>query len=217
MYHNIKIIEGVKGGIIMPILYLLIGLGLVLMDIFLKIKTLKENILKRTLLILIGTISLYFLNKSYLNVSIKTIFYGLIIGIIFMLLHILIANGIKLNKKEINKGLVYTSLLIYLLELPSEEFVYRGVIFISLIKLFNPIVAILLTSLIFLAIHIKTWDEKFVWIGSLILALVCAMSVYFTKSIWTAIIIHNLNDFGFLTLVNSRNIFKDKTVETADR
>ncbi len=43
------------------------------------------------------------------------------------------------------------------------------------------------------------------------------MSVYFTKSIWTAIIIHNLNDFGFLTLVNSRNIFKDKTVETADR
>ncbi|WP_425449418.1 CPBP family glutamic-type intramembrane protease [Dethiothermospora halolimnae] len=84
-------------------------------------------------------------------------------------------------------------------------------------KLFNPIVAILLTSLIFLAIHIKTWDEKFVWIGSLILSLVCAMSVYFTKSIWTAIIIHNLNDFGFLTLVNSRNIFKDKTVETADR
>ncbi|WP_425449333.1 CPBP family intramembrane glutamic endopeptidase [Dethiothermospora halolimnae] len=123
------------------------------------------------------------------------------------MLHILIAKGIKLKKKEINKGLIYTSLLIYLLELPSEEFVYRGIVFISLIKLFNPVVAIVLTSLLFLAIHIKTWDKKFVWIGSLVLALICATSVYLTKSIWTAIIIHNLNDFGFLTLVNSRNIF----------
>ena len=78
-------------------------------------------------------------------------------------------------------------------------------------KIFNPIIAILISSVIFLSLHIKTWNNKFVWIGSFILGIICAVSVYFSHSIWTAIIIHNLNDFPFLTLVNKRNIFKGES------
>jgi hypothetical protein len=50
--------------------------------------------------------------------------------------------------------------------------------------------------------------NKFVWAGSFVFAVICGMSVYFSESIWSAVIIHNLNDFAFLTLINKRNIFK---------
>nr|WP_278287317.1 CPBP family intramembrane glutamic endopeptidase [Caloranaerobacter ferrireducens] len=79
-----------------------------------------------------------------------------------------------------------------------------------MLKLFNPIVAILLTSVLFFISHLRTWKIKFVLIGSLVLGLTYAISVYLTKSIWTAIMIHNLNVFGFLILVNKRNIFKEE-------
>lgn len=161
------------------------------------------------LFLVIGIVALFFVDKKFLYVSSTSSFYGFIIGICFMIIHILMAKGIKLRKEEVNRGLIYTSLLMYAIELPAEEFLYRGIIFVSLLKLFHPIVSILLVSILFLGLHIKTWSNQFVWIGSLILGLICAVSVYFTKSIWTAIIIHILNDFGFMTLINKRNIFKE--------
>ncbi|KGG79821.1 hypothetical protein Y919_09740 [Caloranaerobacter azorensis H53214] len=194
----------------MDTVFLIIGLALILVDIFLKIKTLRENIFKRVFFIMFGLITLYFVDRTFLHISTGAIFYGLIIGIVFMVIHILVAKGVKLKKENVNKGLIYTSLLIYFLELPAEEFLYRGVIFIPILKLFNPIAAILLTSVLFFISHLRTWKSKFVLIGSLVLGLTCAISVYLTKSIWAAIMIHNLNDFGFLTLVNKRNIFEEK-------
>ncbi|KPU26306.1 hypothetical protein TR13x_10715 [Caloranaerobacter sp. TR13] len=194
----------------MDIVFLIIGLALTLIDIFLKIRTLKENIFKRIFFIVFGLATLYFVDKTFLYISTRAIFCGLIIGIVFMGIHILVAKGVKLKKENVNKGLIYTSLLIYGLELPAEEFLYRGIILIPLLKLFQPIVAISLTSVLFLGLHLKTWNNKFVWIGSLVLGVICAISVYLTKSIWAAIIIHNLNDFGFMTLVNKKNIFKEK-------
>lgn len=194
----------------MNIMFLITGLILVVIDIFWDIRTLKENVLKRIIFIIFGIATLYYIDKVFLHISTTIIFYSLIIGITFMGIHILLAKGVKLRKEEVNKGLLCTSLLIYGLELPAEEFLYRGIILIPLLKLFNPIIAITLTSILFLILHLKTWYNKFVWIGSLILGLICAISIFYTKSIWTAIIIHNLNDFGFLTLVNKRNIFKKK-------
>lgn len=165
----------------MTMLFLGIGLVLSIIDILWEIKLLKVNIFKRMLFIVAGIIALYFVEKRFLHISLESFLYGLIIGICFMVIHILIAKGIKLKKEEVNRGLIYTSLLMYILELPAEEFLYRGIIFVSLLNLTHPIGAILLTSVLFLGLHIKTWSNKFVWIGSLILGLICAISVYFTK------------------------------------
>ncbi|MTI65362.1 MAG: CPBP family intramembrane metalloprotease [Firmicutes bacterium] len=191
----------------MVLFFLIIGTALAIIDIFYKINTLKQNIIRRLVFIFLGIVSVYFVDKTYLKLTFRSLIYGILVGVFFLLLHIIIAKGIKLKIKEIDKGLVYTSLLIYILELPGEEFLYRGIIFISLMKIFNPILAILITSILFLGLHFKTWSNKKIWIGSLVLGLVCATSVYLTNSIWTAIFIHNLNDFGFLTLINKRNIF----------
>ncbi|WP_353892799.1 CPBP family intramembrane glutamic endopeptidase [Proteinivorax hydrogeniformans] len=194
----------------MPILFLSIGLLLTIIDIFWETKLLKENIFKRILLIAVGIVALYSMDKRFLYISLESLIYGLIIGTFFMVAHILIAKGIKLKKEQVSIGLVYTQLLMFVIELPAEEFLYRGILLVSLLSLVHPIIAILLTSILFLVVHIKTWSNWFVWIGSLILGVICAISVYFTQSIWTAFIIHVLNNFGFMTLINKRNIFKEK-------
>ncbi|MTI71825.1 MAG: CPBP family intramembrane metalloprotease [Firmicutes bacterium] len=191
----------------MILFFLIIGTLLAIIDILYKINTLKQNIIRRSVYIFLGIISVYFIDKTYLKFTFRSLIYGVLVGVFFLILHIIIAKGIKLKTKDIDKGLIYTSLLIYTLELPGEEFLYRGIIFISLMKIFNPILAILITSILFLGLHYKTWSDKKVWIGSLVLGLVCAINVYLANSIWTAIFIHNLNDFGFLTLINKRNIF----------
>lgn len=197
-------------GIYMLILSLLSGLILAFIDIYWEISSLKQNIFKRICFITAGIYALWLVDKTYLHISSWPALYGLVVGTGFMCIHLFMAKGAKLRKGEVSKGLIYTSLLMYLLELPAEEFLYRGAIFVPLLKLVHPLAAILLTSAIFLWLHVKSWNNRFVWIGSFVLGLVCAASVYFTKSIWAAILIHNLNNFGFMTLVNKRNIFKAK-------
>ena len=192
----------------MLILCLLSGLVLAFIDIYWEIRSLKQNIFKRICFATAGICGLWLVDKTYLCISSRSAFYGLAVGTGFMCIHLLMAKGAKLRKDEVSKGLIYTSVLMYVLELPAEEFLYRGVIFVPLLKLIHPLEAILLTSAIFLWLHVKSWNSRFVWIGSFVLGLVCATSVYFTKSIWTAILIHSLNNFGFMTLVNKRNIFK---------
>jgi len=131
---------------------LFISLGIVLMtyDIFWQIKSLKENILKRPAFIASGMISLWFIDKTYLNIRFNSFLYGFLIGIVFLLTHVIIARRIKIKRKDINKGLVYTSLLIYVLELPAEKFLYRKIILLPLLKLLHPILAISITSVLLL-------------------------------------------------------------------
>lgn len=170
-------------------------------------KSLKVNILKRFLGISTGLLAIFLIDTTYLNITLNSLLISLAIGITFGLIHIIISKGIKLKIIDINLGLIKTSILLYFLELPSEEFIYRCALLLPLIKLTNPFAAITISSLLFLLLHLKTWNSKFVWFGSLLLGVICACSVYLFHSIWSAIIIHNLNDFAFLTLINKRNIF----------
>lgn len=188
-------------------IWILVGLILSVLDICFIANSLTANIIKRFIYITLGIVYLYFIEPIYLILTKQSLLVGVVVGIIFMAIHIIISKGIKLKLKDINSGFMLSCFIIYIIELPAEEFLYRGIILISTIHIFGLVIAIALSSLLFLLLHIKTWDDKFIIMGSLLLGLTCSISVYFTRSIWTAIIIHNLNNFGFLTLVNKRNIF----------
>ena len=191
----------------MNIIVLIIGLIIAIIDMYIVPKSLKWNLVKRVICIITGLGAILILDRTYLYFNAWTLIIGLIIGSIFLIIHIIISKGVNLKRSDINSGLVKTCVLIYLFELPAEEFLYRGIIFIALLKLFDPFVAIIASSTIFLILHLKSWSDSFIWIGSFVLGLVCAISMFVTKSIWTAIIIHNLNNFGFLTLVRKKNIY----------
>ncbi|WP_035287795.1 CPBP family intramembrane glutamic endopeptidase [Clostridium sp. KNHs214] len=110
-------------------------------------------------------------------------------------------------------GLIKTCILIYFIELPAEELLYRGILLIPLVHIINPIIAVFISSILLSLLHIRTWNNKFIWIGSFFLGITCATSILISKSIWTAIIIHDLNDFAYITLVNRRNIFPYQKLE----
>lgn len=158
--------------------------------------------MKRIIYIEIGIIYLSHTDFNYLDIQFETFILAITIGMLFFITHIVIAKGIKLTKKDCNKGFIKTCIIIYLIELPAEEFLYRGILLISLTNLLNPTLAIIISSIIFGTLHIKTWNDKKIWIASFILGLTCAISGILTKSIWIAIIIHNLNNFAYLALIN---------------
>jgi hypothetical protein len=150
----------------MLILCLLSGLVLAFIDIYWEIRSLKQNISKRICFVTAGICGLWFVDKRYLCISYRSAFYGLEVGTGFMCIHLLMAKGAKLRKDDVSKGLIYTSVLMYVLELPAEEFLYKGVIFVPLVKLIHPLEAILLTSAIFLWLHVKSWNNRFVYFGA---------------------------------------------------
>lgn len=189
------------------LLVLTLGLTLATMDILRVAKTLKANILWRLLLIAVGVSAVWSIDPRFLRISREAVLIGLAVGLSLMTIHIILARGVRLKRADINKGLILTSLLIYGLELPAEESLYRGMVLIPMLMLLHPVLAIVLSAIVFVALHVSTWTNKFVWIGSFILALACAWCVYATGSIWSAVVIHTCNNLAYMTLVNRRNIF----------
>lgn len=194
----------------MKYFFLILGLFLTLFDIFSLAKTLKSNIIKRLIFLFLGLACIYEIKPSYLLLTYNGVIGSLIIGAIFIITHLAISKGVKLKFSDINYSLIKTCILIYFIELPAEELLYRGILLVPLLKIINPIGAVILSSILFSILHIKTWKNKLIWIASFLLGIICAFSVYKFKSIWAAIIIHNLNDFAYITLINKRNIFIDQ-------
>ncbi|WP_066504107.1 CPBP family intramembrane glutamic endopeptidase [Abyssisolibacter fermentans] len=187
-----------------------LGIVLAVVDIYKPTTTLLGNVVRRIINLAIGLVLIAIIDKSYLYIDSYSIILGTIIGLAFLLTHIILSKGVKVKREDFNMSMLKTCVLIYLLELPAEEFLYRGMVFLSLYKLTNLKLAVVLSGIIFMLLHAKTWKEnKFVIFGSLILGIICCISVYVTHSIWTAVIIHILNDFGFLTLISRRNIFEE--------
>ena len=194
----------------MAYIFLVLGLSLAVYDMSFYAKSMLQNIARKTSFIIAGIALIYFMDRSYLSLNMNAVLFGSAIGILFLVLHLIISGGVKLKFAEVSRGLIKTSILMYVIELPAEEFLYRGIILVSAIVIFNPVISITLSSLLFLLLHLKTWDNKFVWFGSLLLAVTCGVVTYITKSIWAAVIIHNLNDLGFMTLVNKRDVFTNR-------
>ena len=123
--------------------------------------------------------AIFIIDTAYLNIALTSLLISLTIGITFGLIHIIISKGVRLKIVDINLGLIKTSILIYFLELPSEELIYRCALLLPLINLTPPFVGITRSSLLFLLLHLKTWNSKFVWFGSLLLGVICTCSVLF--------------------------------------
>lgn len=104
-------------------------------------------------------------------------------------------------------GLLRAGLLHYVVELPSEEFLYRLIILLPARELFGSWWAVFISTLMFLALHIRTWKRKSIWIGSAVLGLSCGIIAILTNSVFAAVIIRNMSNFAYLTLIGKRVIF----------
>lgn len=192
---------------------LLVGIGLGLFNVQ-SPGTLRNNILRRFLFLLYGFFVGFKVNKSFLSLSANGLILAIVLGSGFLLVHLLISGGIKLRKEDLDSGLLKTSLLLYFLELPAEEFLYRLAILLPAQGLFGPFWAVLISTLFFVFLHIKTWGDKWIWAGSTVLGLSCGLVALYTNSVWAAVIVHNLNNFSYLTLVGKRNLFPKRALNS---
>ncbi|GHO46005.1 CPBP family intramembrane glutamic endopeptidase [Ktedonospora formicarum] len=93
-------------------------------------------------------------------------------------------------------NILSTSLLIGVF----EEIPFRGFIFQKLKEKFPVWIANLLSSLLFLVIHLPGWIMLHVLTWSnvfsiFVLGVIFAVIFYFSKTLWSSIITHSLNDF----------------------
>ncbi len=76
-----------------------------------------------------------------------------------------------------------------------EEFIFRGVILDGLLKNYSPVKAILISSLLFAAVHLNPWQFVTAFTGGLFIGWV----YYRTRNLAYAIIIHAANNFFALS------------------
>ena len=85
---------------------LILGLVLAGYDVLNLSKTLKTNITKRVVFIILGIICICFMDTSYLIFTKKTVIIGVPIGLIFVAIHLFISKGIKIKTKDIDSGII---------------------------------------------------------------------------------------------------------------
>jgi uncharacterized protein len=96
-----------------------------------------------------------------------------------------------------------------------EEIFFRGAMQNILLRwLKNPWVAILITSIVFSLIH----SSIYLFLSRLALGYALGLMYYYTKNIWTNIIIHFINNGFILTVMYiQRNAIKKTAIETMEQ
>ncbi len=84
-----------------------------------------------------------------------------------------------------NKSLYFIIRIVFLF---SYEFFFRGVLFFSLLEMHGLFIAITMTTLLYVLIHI--FDTRTEIIGAIPFGIILCLFSYFTHSIWMAFIIH---------------------------
>ena len=97
-----------------------------------------------------------------------------------------------------NKSLYFIIRIVFLF---SYEFFFRGVLFFSLLELNGLFIAITITTLLYVLIHI--FDTKKEIIGAIPFGIILCLFSYYSHSIWMAFIIHIT-----LSVVYEFSIFK---------
>ncbi|GEM_PF-3128803 len=132
---------------------------------------------------------------------------GVLVGIACLIFHIVYNRGIKLKKRDFSKSFVLSQIFILFLQIPSEEFLYRGVFFSIINGMWGTGAAMVISVALSSMIYIATWRRPLYWTGATLVSFFCALGIYYTGSIWTAVLIHILNDIGYVTLNERKNIF----------
>ena len=136
----------------------------------------------------------------------------LLLGVVFisaLLAFTLVKKNLK-NKAEIsqyshNQGWIY--FIIRIVFLISYEFFFRGVLFFFFIEINGLILAIIISTSLYVLIHI--FDSKAEILGAIPFGIVLCLFSYFTNNIWAAFIIHST-----LSGVYEVSMFNNLTLKT---
>jgi membrane protease YdiL (CAAX protease family) len=130
------------------------------------------------------------------------------VGLAFFLFQLVWNRGIIRSPFSVTRRFVASQLVILLFQVPSEELFYRGVFFTVLASIWGPFTALIISTALSTMIAVVSSRKPVLWLGAGLLGIFCCLAFYWTQSIWAPVLIHVLNDFGYVTLGEKRNLFQ---------
>ncbi len=133
---------------------------------------------------------------------------GAAVGAACLAFQLLLNKGVRARGVRITRRLALSQLMILLFFLPAEELFYRGVIFTRLAAIWGPFTALLIATALSTMVTIVSTRKPLYWTGSALMGLLCGLGCYYTQSVWAPLLTHILNDLGFETLQEPRDLFQ---------
>jgi membrane protease YdiL (CAAX protease family) len=130
------------------------------------------------------------------------------VGVACMLFHIIWNRNALLKADKVNKRFVLSQVVLLFFHAPSEELFYRGVFFTMLAVIWGPLTALLISTALSTMVVVVSSRRQGLWLESAFVGALGCLGYYWSQSIWTALLIRMLNDVGFVTMTEQRNIFE---------
>ncbi len=155
-----------------------------------------------------GVTILVYLDPAVFLPSAIGLITGAGVGATCLVFQIMWNRGIRLRAETITKSFIASQFLILLFQVPTEEIFYRGVFFTLLSAIWGPFTALLISAALSAMIAVVSSRRRILWLGSGLVGLLCGLGYYWSRSIWAPVLIHVLNDLGFVTLNEQRDLFR---------
>jgi membrane protease YdiL (CAAX protease family) len=155
-----------------------------------------------------GITILVFMGPQVLPPNVIGLLGGVGVGLACFAFQLLWNRGARPRGVPVTRGFIASQFVILLFQVPAEEVFYRGVFFTLLASIWGPITALLISTALSTMTTVVSTRRPIIWLGSGLMGILCGLGYYWTQCIWTPVLIHVLNDFGYVTLNERRDIFK---------
>jgi membrane protease YdiL (CAAX protease family) len=154
-----------------------------------------------------GVSILFFLQREALLPTPAGLITGAGVGVAFLVFQLLWNRELLKSRFTLSRRFVASQVLILFFQVPSEEIFYRGVFFTVLASIWGPFTALVIATAMSTMIAVVSSRAPVIWLGAGLLGIFCCLAFYWSQSIWAPVLIHVLNDFGYVTLGEKRDIF----------
>ena len=131
------------------------------------------------------------------------------VGLACMLFHIFWNWGSLLRREKVTRRFVLSQVVLLLFHAPSEELFYKGVFFAVLLPIWGGFTAAVITTALSAMVVVVSSRRTGRWVESAFVGALCCLGYYWSQCIWTPIVMRVLNDVGYVTFTEQKNLFGD--------
>jgi membrane protease YdiL (CAAX protease family) len=130
------------------------------------------------------------------------------VGIACLLFHVFWNWGSLLPRQKVTRRFLASQAVLLAFHAPSEEIFYKGVFFTVLLGIWGPFTAVIATTALSAMVVVVSSRRTGLWVESAFVGALGCLGYYWSQCIWTPVLIRCLNDVGFVTLTEQRNLFE---------
>jgi membrane protease YdiL (CAAX protease family) len=193
---------------VLDLIILSLGLMLHMWALPYSFKNLLFDSIVRCIQLAFGIAVLFRLQPAALQPTGIGLIAGFGVGAACFMFQVLWNRGVRLRRPTLTRRFLASQAVILLFQAPAEEIFYRGVFFAVVCAIWGPLTAVVISASLTTMLAIVSSRRRVLWLGAGLLGLLCCLGYYWSQCIWAPVLIHVLNDLGFVTLSEQRNLFE---------